>query len=222
MSNVASASTQTSQFTSHLRQSAPRPHMGLGQLLGLAGAQLVKVGGSAPDETGRDFHVRAEFLRSDGKALWAVGSVLQIPIDQLKKLAPEMIGRAGFFYARQGLTGPDGLLSRGWEYSVTSRERVGGDSWTVTVQFHTPSGFRIEVRDLDARTLPPGMEIPGWLRFALRSRPPIVARPGKTARDHERGTAARSAAARATRSAITAASKGAPGGGGGKKGGKGK
>lgn len=221
MSN-ASVSAQTGTFASHLRPSAPKPRMGLSQLLTLTGAQLVKVGSCAPDPDGRDFHIRAEFLTNKGQALWAVGSILEIEFDQLKKMAPEMIGRAGFFYSRQGLTGPDGLLNRGWSYSVHSKEQIGGENWTITVQFHTPSGFRIEVRDLDARTLPSGMEIPGWLRFALRSRPPVPARPGKTARDHERGTAARSAAARATRSAITAASKGAPGGGGGKKGGKGK
>lgn len=223
MSNSV-ASTQTTGFKSHLRPQAPRPlkpQLTLTELLALPGVQMVKIGGAARDESGREYHVRAEFLGADSRSLWAIGSVLEIPIDQLKKLAPEIIGRAGGFYSHQGLTGSDGLLNRGWEYSVTSRERVGGDNWAVTVQFHVPSGFRVEVRDLDARTLPPGMEIPGWLRFALRSRPPIPARPGKTERDRERGAAQRSADARAKRSAATLACKGASGGGG-NKGGKGK
>lgn len=206
-----------SGFKSHLRAQPPKVHKTLDELLALDGAQLVAVKGSQPDPDGREFQIRADFALPNGKTLWATGSILQVPFAALKKHAPELIGRAGGFYAHQPLAGDAGLLNRDWEYSVYSDKRVGENGhWGVNILFHTPSGFRVELRDIDANHLPPGMELPGWLKAALRSQP---ARPGKTARDHASGAHARGLAARAARATESQACKGAPAGGGGKKGG---
>lgn len=207
-----------SGFKSHLRAQPPKVHKTLDELLALDGAQLVAVKGSQPDPDGREFQIRADFALPNGKTLWAAGSILQVPFAALKKLAPELIGRAGGFYAHQALAGDAGLLNRGWEYSMYSEKRVGENGhWGVNILFHTPSGFRIELRDIDANHLPEGMEKPGWLKAALRAAPRI--RHGKTEKDHAKGTATRAAAARAVRAAESQACKGAPAGGGGKKGG---
>lgn len=212
--NVVVFTPRAPQFTARLRQTAPRPRLSLAQLLSIPNGELVAVKAASPE--GLDFRVHAEIV-ANGKKLWAVGPILEVPFEDLKRLVPWLIPRAGWFYGQQELDGPNGLLNRGWEYTIVSRERVCGDNWTVTVQFFTPSGFRIEARGLDARKLPEGMELPGWLKVALRNLP---ARLGKTERDRKSGAAARAAANRASRAAETAAAKGS--GGSGKSGGKGK